>query len=143
VVKLLFFMVLWFIMGIYLLPTFLRKTKKLMDEENLLITSLGLCLGMVVLATQVCFSAELCAFIMGSIMAETTSAEKIEHLIKPVKDLFGAIFFISVGMMIDPQAMLAYKWPILIVTGITLFGKLFSTTLGALLSGQPLKQSVQ
>lgn len=143
VLKLLFFLALWFIMGIYLLPTFLKKTKKLMDEENLLILSLGLCLGMVVLATQVGFSAELGAFIMGSIMAETTSAEKIEHLIKPVKDLFGAIFFISVGMMIDPAAMVAYKWPILIVTGITLFGKLFSTTLGAVLSGQPLKQSVQ
>lgn len=98
---------------------------------------------MVVLATQVGFSAELGAFIMGSIIAETTSAEKVEHLTKPVKDLFGAIFFISVGMMIDPQAIIQYGQPVIYITLFTLFGKLFSTTLGALLSGQPLKQSIQ
>lgn len=143
VLKLLFFLALWFIMGIFLLPTFLKRNKKLMDEENLLILSVGLCLGMVVLATQVGFSAELGAFIMGSIIAETTSAEKIEHIIKPVKDLFGAVFFISVGMLIDPVTIMEYKWPVLIVTFLTLFGKLFSTTIGALLSGQPLKQSIQ
>ncbi len=143
VLKLLFFLALWFIAGIFLLPTFLKRAKKLLDEETLLILSLGLCLGMVVLATQVGFSAELGAFVMGSVIAETTSAEKVEHLIKPVKDLFGAIFFVSVGMMIDPAAMVEYAWPILWVTLLTLFGKLISTTLGALLSGQPLKQSVQ
>jgi CPA2 family monovalent cation:H+ antiporter-2 len=143
VLKLLFFLAIWFIAGIFLLPTFLLKAKKLMDEETLLILSLGLCLGMVVLATQVGFSAELGAFVMGSIIAETTSAEKVEHVIKPVKDLFGAVFFVSVGMMIDPSAMVKYAGPILWVTALTIFGKLFSTTLGALLSGQPLKQSVQ
>lgn len=141
--KLLFFLALWFIAGIFLLPTFLRKAKSLLDEETLLILSLGLCLGMVVLATQVGFSAELGAFVMGSIIAETTSAEKVEHLTKPVKDLFGAVFFVSVGMMIDPEAILKYGLPVLVVTLLTLFGKLFSTTLGALVSGQPLKQSVQ
>ena len=143
ILKLLFFLAIWFIAGIFLLPTFLRRAKKLMDEETLLILSLGLCLGMVVLATQVGFSAELGAFVMGSILAETTSAEKVEHVIKPVKDLFGAVFFVSIGMMIDPDAMVEYAAPILWVTLLTLFGKLFSTTLGALLSGQPLKQSVQ
>ncbi len=143
ILKLLFFLALWFIAGIFLLPTFLKRAKKLMDEETLLILSLGLCLGMVVLATQVGFSAELGAFVMGSIIAETTFAEKVEHLIKPVKDLFGSVFFVSVGMMIDPAAMVEYVWPILAVTLLTLFGKLFSTTLGALISGQPLKQSVQ
>jgi CPA2 family monovalent cation:H+ antiporter-2 len=143
VLKLLFFLALWFITGIFLLPTFLKRAKKLMDEEALLILSIGLCLGMVVVATQVGFSAELGAFIMGSILAETTSAEKVEHIIKPVKDLFGAVFFVSVGMLIDPVTIMEYKWPVLIVTLLTLFGKLFSTTLGALLSGQPLKQSVQ
>ncbi|HYG02809.1 MAG TPA: cation:proton antiporter [Chryseosolibacter sp.] len=143
VLKLLFFLALWFIAGIFLLPTFLRRVKTLMDQETLLILSLGLCLGMVVLATKAGFSAELGAFIMGSILAETTSAEKIEHITKPVKDLFGAIFFVSVGMMIDPQAIITYGWPVICVTLLTLFGKLFSTTLGALLSGQPLKQSVQ
>ena len=143
ILKLLFFLALWFIVGIFLLPTFLKRAKKLLDDETLLILSIGLCLAMVFLAVLVGFSAELGAFIMGSIIAETTSAEKVEHLIKPVKDLFGAVFFVSVGMMIDPQAMVTYAWPITAVTLLTIFGKLFSTTLGALLSGQPLKQSVQ
>lgn len=143
VTKLLFFLALWFLAGIFLLPTFLKRVKKLLNEETLLILSIGLCLGMVVVATQVGFSAELGAFIMGSIMAETTSAEKVEHIIKPVKDLFGAVFFVSVGMMIDPQAIVQYGWPVLWITLLTLFGKLSSTTLGALLSGQPLKQSIQ
>ena len=143
VLKLLFFLGLWFLAGIFLLPSFLKRAKNLLSEETLLILSLALCLGMVVLATVVGFSAELGAFVMGSIIAETTSAEKVEHLLKPVKDLFGAIFFTSVGMMINPAAMIEYAQPILWVTLLTLFGKLFSTTLGALLSGQPLKQSVQ
>lgn len=143
VTKLLFFLVLWFLTGIFLLPTFLRRVKKLLDEEALLILSIGLCLGMVVVATQAGFSAELGAFIMGSIMAETTSAERVERGIKPVKDLFAAVFFVSVGMMIDPLAIAEYRWPVLWITLLVLFGKLFSTTLGALLSGQPLKQSVQ
>src|SRR5688572_5081306 len=143
ILKLLFFLAIWFIAGIFLLPTLLKKAKHLFDDEALLILSVGLCLGMVVLATAVGFSAELGAFIMGSIIAETTSAEKIEHVTKPVKDLFGAVFFVSVGMMIDPEAIMQYGWPVVVVTFLTLFGKLFSTTLGALLSGQPLKQSVQ
>lgn len=143
VAKLVFFLVLWFIAGIFLLPTLLKKAKKFLDDETLLILSLGLCLGMVVLATQAGFSAELGAFIMGSILAETMKAEKIEHLLKPVKDLFGAIFFVSVGMLIDPHAIYEYRWPVLWVTLLVLFGKLFGVTLGALISGQPLKQSVQ
>lgn len=143
IVKLLFFLAIWFVAGIFLLPTLLKKTKSLFDGETLLIFSIGLCLAMVVLATEVGFSAELGAFIMGSIIAETTSAEKVEHLTKPVKDLFASIFFVSVGMMIDPQTIMQYGWPVVIVTLLTLFGKLFSTTLGALISGQPLKQSVQ
>lgn len=143
ILKLLFFLTIWFIAGIFLLPTFLRRAKKLLDEETLLILSIGLCLGMVVLATQIGFSAELGAFVMGSILAETTSAERIEHLLKPVKDLFGAVFFVSVGMLIDPAAMVEHRWAILWVTLLTIFGKMGSTTIGALLSGQPLKQSLQ
>jgi CPA2 family monovalent cation:H+ antiporter-2 len=143
VTKLIFFLALWFIAGIFLLPTFLKRAKKLLDDEAMLVLSIGLCLGMVVVATQVGFSAELGAFIMGSIMAETTSAERVERLIKPVKDLFASVFFVSVGMMIDPEAIIQYRWPVLWITLLTLFGKLFSTTLGALLSGQPLKQSIQ
>ncbi|MGN6800410.1 MAG: cation:proton antiporter domain-containing protein [Ginsengibacter sp.] len=141
--KLIFFLILWFIAGIFLLPSLLSWAKKFLDEETLLILSLGLCLGMVVLATQAGFSAELGAFIMGSILAETTKAERIEHLLKPVKDLFGAIFFVSVGMLIDPQAIIDYRWSVLWVTLLVIFGKLFSTILGALVSGQPLKQSIQ
>ena len=113
VVKLVFFLILWFITGIFLLPSFLKMAKKLMDEESLLILSIGLCLGMVVIATEFGFSAELGAFIMGSIIAETTSAEKVEHIFKPVKDLFGAIFFISVGMLIDPAAILENGWAVI------------------------------
>jgi CPA2 family monovalent cation:H+ antiporter-2 len=142
VAKLLFFLALWFIAGIFLIPTFLKRVRKLLDEETLLILSIGLCLGMVVIATQVGFSAELGAFIMGSILAETTRAEKIEGILKPVKDLFGAIFFVSVGMLIDTEMIIEYRWPVLWVTLLTLFGKLFSTTIGALLSGQPLKQAI-
>ena len=143
VAKLLFFLSLWFLLGIFLLPTFLKKIKNIVDDEILLILSIGLCLGMVLVATKVGFSAELGAFVMGSIIAETTLAEKVEHTLKSVKDLFGAVFFVSVGMMINYDAMITYAWPILIVTLLTLFGKMVSSTLGALISGQPLKQSVQ
>lgn len=143
VLKLLFFLTVWFIAGIFLLPSFLRRAKKILDEETLLILSIGLCLGMVVLATEIGFSAELGAFVMGSILAETTSAEKIEHIFKPVKDLFGAVFFVSIGMLIDPAAIFEHRMAILWVTLLTIFGKMFATILGALLSGQPLKQSIQ
>lgn len=143
VAKLIFFLVLWFVAGIFLIPSLLRLVRPLLDSETILILALGLCLGMVVVATQVGFSAELGAFIMGSIFAETTSAEKVEHITKPVKDLFGAVFFVSVGMMIDPMAIVQYAWPVVIVTLLTLVGKMVSTTAGALLSGQPLKQSIQ
>ncbi len=143
VLKLVFFLSLWFIAGIFLLPTFLRKAKKLLSEETLLIVALGLCLIMVVLATKVGFSPALGAFVMGSILAETTSAERIEHLVKPVKDLFAAVFFVSVGILIDPAAIVAHKWPVIILTLLTILGKFLTSSLGALLSGQPLKQSIQ
>lgn len=140
--KLLFFPVIWFLAGIFLIPTLIKRTAKLLDDETLLVLSVGLCLGMVVFAVSVGFSAELGAFIMGSILAETTSAEKIEKIFNPVRDLFASVFFVSVGMLIDPNTIVEYKWSVLIVTLITLFVKLFGTTLGAVLSGQPLKQSV-
>ncbi|SFD85010.1 transporter, CPA2 family [Chitinophaga sp. CF118] len=143
VLKLVFFLIAWFVTGIFFLPTLLRKTRKLMNEETLLVTSVGLCLLMVVLATQAGFSPALGAFIMGSILAETTQAEKIEHLVKPVKELFGAVFFISVGMLIDPAMLVKYAGPVLIITVVTILGQSISSCLGALLSGQPLKTSVQ
>lgn len=141
--KLGFYLILWFLMGVFLIPTLLKKAKKLLDDEVCLILSIGLCLGMVFLATKVGFSAELGAFIMGSILAETTSAERIEHIFKPVKDLFGAIFFVSIGMMINPAVIVDYGWVVLIVTLLVIFGKFITTTIGAILSGQPLKQSVE
>ena len=143
VFKLLFFLTLWFIGGIFFVPTLLKKAKNLLNDETMLIVSLALCLMMVILATMVGFSPALGAFIMGSIIAETTQAERIEHLIKPVKDLFGAVFFVSVGMLINLDTLVEYALPVAIITLITVFGKAFSSTVGALLSGQPLKQSIQ
>jgi monovalent cation:H+ antiporter-2, CPA2 family len=141
--KLGFFLILWFLAGIFFIPTFLKRTRKLMNDETMLIVSLGLCLGMVLLAVEVGFSAALGAFIMGSILAETTQAERIEHLVKSVRDLFAAVFFVSVGMMIDPGVLKDYAYPILIITLVTIVGKFITTALGALVSGQSLKHSIQ
>ena len=143
VLKLLFFLTIWFVGGIFFIPTLLKRAKHLLSDEMLLIISLALCLMMVILAADVGFSPALGAFIMGSIIAETTQAEHIEHLVKPVKDLFGAVFFVSVGMLIDPQTLYDHAIPVLILSLITIFGQSISSTAGALLSGQPLKQSVQ
>ena len=142
VLKVAFFLILWFLVGIFILPFFLKKAKRLMNE-TLLIVSLGLCLAMVVLATRTGFSAALGAFIMGSILAETVEAEHIEHIIQPVKDLFGAIFFVSVGMLVNPSVLLQYAWPVVIITLVTLVGKSIFSSLGVLLSGEPLKVSVK
>ncbi len=143
VLKLFFFLILMVVIGVFILPTFMKKAKSFLNDETLLVFSIGLCLGMVVLATNVGFSAELGAFIMGFILAESTSSDKIEHIIKPVKDLFAAVFFVSIGMMIDPEIILEYGWVVIAVTLLTIFGKLFSTVGGALISGQSLKQSIQ
>ena len=141
--KLVFFLVLWIIVGIYLIPLLLRWAKKLMNDETLLVVALGLCFGMVVLAAKTGFSAAFGAFIMGSILAETIEAEHIEHLVKPVKDLFGAIFFVSVGMMVDPAMIGQYWLPIVVITLTVIIGQLLFATTGVLLSGQPLKTAMQ
>ena len=143
IAKLMFFLILWFVVGIYLIPELLKRCRKLMGEETLLIVSLGLCFGMVVVAAHTGFSAAFGAFIMGSILAETVEAESIERLVKPVKDLFGAIFFVSVGMMVDPGMIVEYAVPILVITLAVLLGQSFFGTLGMLLSGQSLKTSMQ
>lgn len=143
VLKLGFFLIAWFVGGIFFIPTLLKKTKHLLTDEMMLILSLALCLMMVILASNVGFSPALGAFIMGSIIAETTQAEHIEHLVKPVKDLFGAVFFVSVGMLINPHTLYEYTLPVVVLTFVTIFGQSISSTLGALISGQPLKQSVQ
>ena len=143
VLKLIFFLTIWFVVGIFFIPTLLKKAKHLLTDEMMLIISLALCLLMVIFAAGVGFSPALGAFIMGSIIAETTQAEHIEHLVKPVKDLFGAVFFVSVGMLINPDTLVEYAFPVAILTLVVIFGQSISSTIGALLSGQPLKQSIQ
>lgn len=141
--KLLFFLILWFVVGIYLIPEFLKRCRKLMSEETLLIVSLALCFGMVVIAANTGFSAAFGAFIMGSILAETIEAESIDRLVKPVKDLFGAIFFVSVGMMVDPAMIGEYALPILVITVAVILGQALFGTFGVVLAGQPLKTAMQ
>ena len=143
IAKLLFFLILWFVVGIYLIPVLLKKCRKLMSEETLLIVSLGLCFGMVVLAAHTGFSAAFGAFIMGSILAETVEAESIERLVKPVKDLFGAIFFVSVGMMVDPfdDSGVCRTYCCHYVGGYC--RTVLVRNVGELLAGQPLKTAMQ
>ena len=143
VLKLIFFLTIWFVVGIFFIPTLLKKAKHLLTDEMMLIISLALCLLMVIFAAGVGFSPALGAFIMGSIIAETTQAEHIEHLVKPVKDLFGAVFFVSVGMLINPDTLVEYAIPVAILTLVVILGQSISSTIGSLLSGQPLKQSIQ
>lgn len=141
--KLLFFLSLWFLAGIFILPTFLKRASKLLSSETLLVAAIALCLGMVVFADKVGFSAALGAFVMGSILAETVYAEKIEHLLEPVKNLFGAIFFVSVGMLINPLLLWENAGPVLLLSLTVILGKLIFVSTGALVAGRPLKQAVQ
>ena len=141
--KLIFFLILWFVVGIYLIPTFLKKIRKFLNQETLLVISLGLCLIMVVLATYAGFSSALGAFIMGSILAGTVQAESIEKVIAPVKDLFGAVFFVSVGMLVEPAMLVQYIVPIVFLTVVVIVGQIFYGTLGFLVSGQNLKIALQ
>ena len=143
ILKLLFFLILWFVVGIYGIPLFLKRVRKLMSDETLLIVSLALCFGMVYLAALVGFSPAFGAFIMGSILSETIESEHIGKLVSPVKDLFGAIFFVSVGMMVDPAMIVEYKYQILVIVFAVLLGQTIFGTTGVLLSGQPLKTAMQ
>lgn len=143
ILKLGFFILIWFVVGIYLIPTMLRKLKKYLNDETLLIFAVGMCLGMVLFASYIGFSAALGAFIMGSILAETIEAKHIEHLVEPLKNLFGAVFFVSVGMMIAPQVLWDYAGRIVLFTLIVLVGRVIFATLGVMASGQGLKVSIQ
>jgi CPA2 family monovalent cation:H+ antiporter-2 len=143
ILKLVFFLILWFVVGIYVIPLFLKRSRRWMSSETLLIVSLAMCFGMVVLAAQVGFSPAFGAFIMGSILAETIEAESIARAVTPVKDLFGAIFFVSVGMMVDPAMIVAYAGPIVAITLAILFGQVIFGSGGVLLAGQPLKVAMQ
>ncbi len=143
IVKLVFFLILWFVVGIYLIPTLLRKFKKYINNENLLIISIGLCFAMVIIANQVGFSSALGAFVIGSILAETDESDRIEHLTESIKNLFCAIFFVSVGMMIDPQVLLQYWKLILSLVIITLVVKAFVCSVAAVVAGSNLEDSVK
>ncbi len=143
VIKIAFFLVLWFIVGIFAIPLFLRSVRKLINNETLLIVSLGLCCGMAVLSTKVGFSSAFGAFVMGSILAETIEAEKIIKLVEPVKNLFGAIFFVSVGMLVDPKILVEYALPILALVVTILVGQAALGTFGFMLGGESLKSAMR
>ena len=143
VIKIAFFLVLWFIVGIFAIPLFLRSVRKLINNETLLIVALGLCCGMAVLSTKVGFSSAFGAFVMGSILAETIEAEKIIKLVEPVKNLFGAIFFVSVGMLVDPKILIEYAIPILALVGTILIGQAIFGTFGFMLGGESLKSAMR
>ena len=143
VVKIGFFLVLWFVVGIFAVPWFLRSTRKLVNNETLLIVSLGLCCLMAVVSTKVGFSSAFGAFVMGSILAETIEAAKIEKLVAPVKDLFGAVFFVSVGMLVDPKIIVEYAIPIAVLVLTILLGQSIFGTFGFLIGGQSLKSAMR
>ena len=143
VVKIGFFLVLWFVVGIFAVPWFLRSTRKLVNNETLLIVSLGLCCLMAVVSTKVGFSSAFGAFVMGSILAETIEAAKIEKLVAPVKDLFGAVFFVSVGMLVDPKIIVEYAVPICVLVLTILLGQSIFGTFGFLIGGQSLKSAMR
>lgn len=143
IMKLAAFLIVWSVLGIYLIPTFIRRIRSFVSDETLLILSLGLCLGMVMIAVKAGFSSALGAFVMGSLLAETVESGRIIKIVQPVKDLFGAIFFISVGMMVDPAVIWHYALPILGLTLLVLVGQSFFGSFGVLLSGQPLKIAIK
>jgi len=143
VLRLVFFLSLWFMVGVFVLPNLVKRIRLLLNPEAVLIVSIGLCFLMVVLASKVGFSPALGAFVMGSLLAETSEGERIEHVVTSVKDLFSAIFFVSVGMLINPR-ILWEQWPMVgMLTAVLILGKVFSVTFGALISGQNLKTSLQ
>lgn len=143
VMKIAFFLILWFVVGIFLIPWMLRSMRKLINNETLLIVALGLCCAMAVLSTQVGFSSAFGAFVMGSILAETIEADRIIKLVEPVKNLFGAIFFVSVGMLVDPKVLVEYWLPILALVLVILLGQALFGSFSFLISGQTLKSAMQ
>ncbi len=141
--KLMFYLILWYVVGVWFIPTFFKRCRRFMNQETLLVVSMGLCFGMAVLSTLCGFSLELGSFIGGSIIAGTIMAERIEHVVQPVKDLFGAVFFISVGMMVDPGIIASYWDTILILAVVVICGMILFGTLGMLFTGQTLKVAME
>lgn len=143
ILVLLFFILVWFIGGTYIIPPLFKKFRKYLNEETLLIVSVGLCLGMVLFATSVGFSSALGAFLMGSILSETLDYKRIETIMQPVKNLFAAIFFVSVGMMIDPSVIIQYAPLIILLAAVFIVCRFLLSTTGILISGESLKVAVQ
>ncbi len=141
--KLAFFLIIWFLVGVFMLPSLFNATRRFLNSETLLVVAMGLCLGMAVFSVYCGFSLALGAFVMGSILAGTSYAERIEHVVTPVKDLFGAVFFISVGMMVQPQVIFDYWSPILILSATVIIGMIIFGTFGMLVTGQTLKVAMQ
>ena len=142
VANLALFLLLWFTGGIFFIPTIFRKIKEHLSDETIIVVSLGLCLMMVVVTVNAGISEALGAFVMGSILSGTIQSEKIVKLTKPIKDFFGAIFFVSVGMLVDPSAIMEY-WPqVLIISAVIIVAKPLGATLGLLFSGQTLKNAI-
>ena len=141
--KLVFFLVIWFLVGVYMLPSMLNGIRRFLNSETLLVVSMGLCLGMAVFSVYCGFSLALGAFVMGSILAGTSYAERIEHVVTPVKDLFGSVFFISVGMMVQPAILVQYWGPILLLSLVVITGMITFGTAGMLITGQSLKVAIQ
>ena len=141
--KLVFFLIIWFVVGVFIFPGMLSKLRKFLNEETLLVLSMGLCFSMAVFSVMCGFSLELGAFVMGSILAGTTAAERMEKVVQPVKDLFGAVFFISVGMMVDPSVLVTYWWEILILAGVVILGMIIFGSIGMLVTGQPLRIAIE
>ncbi len=138
-----FFLLLWFLVGVFLIPIILRRYKKYINTETLLIVSVGLCFLMVVIASSVGYSPAFGAFMMGSIMAETTDSERISKSISSLKDFFGAIFFVSVGMLVDPNIIMEYWLPIVAITFAVILGQMTLGSLSFLISGNDLKDSLR
>ncbi|MCH5234439.1 MAG: cation:proton antiporter [Muribaculaceae bacterium] len=141
--KLMFFLIIWFLVGVYVLPSFLAKVRNFLNDETMLVVAMGLCFSMAIFSVICGFSLELGAFVMGSILAGTMVAEKMEKVVKPVKDLFGAVFFISVGMMVNPSVLVNYWWEILILAAVVICGMIFFGTLGMLVTGQTLRVAIE
>ena len=143
VLKIVFFLILWLVVGIFAVPLFLRSVRRLINDEVLLVVALGLCCAMAVFSSKVGFSSAFGAFIMGSILAETVEAEHIEHLVEPVKNLFGAIFFVSVGMLVDPEILISYALPIAVLVLTIIVGQAVLGTLSFMLGGESLKSAMR
>lgn len=141
--KLGFFLIIWFVVGVYLLPSGLNKIRGYLNDETMLIVSMGLCFSMAVFSVVCGFSLELGAFVMGSILAGTMAAERMEKVVQPVKNLFGAVFFISVGMMVDPGVLATYWGEILLLAVVVIAGMIVFGTLGMLVTGQTLKVAME